>query len=261
MRREQRKVWGKSVLTAAILVFLSAGCHKESVNFMGMTPEQQYEYAKARFDKRDFSKAKNYFLLTVVNNPGNILIEKAQYYLAETYYNLKEYILAVEEYEKLIRSLPQSPFVDDARYKIGMSYYKLSPGYALDQEYTYKAITHFQLFLEEYPNSELKETVEKQLSECRLKLAKKRYKTGELYRKMGYLRAALISFEAVLESFYDTEYADDALFWKGECHYRMGELVEAEKAFHDLISKHDQSPFTDRAQKRVVEIRDKKNAS
>ena len=244
-----------------VIMFILAsffGCNKEVVNVGTMTPDEQFVYAKTKFDKKDYTKAKMHFLLVVMNNPGNIIIEKAQFYLAESYFYLKEYILAVEEYEKLIRSLPQSPFVDNARYKIGFCYYKLSPGYTLDQEYTYKAISQFQYFLEEFPDSELKPEVERLLVECRNKLAKKRFKTGELYRKMGYYKAAIISFDALIETFYDTEFADDSLFWKGKCHYKMGQLSEAEKSFEDLISKYKQSKWINKAEKELEDIKKKK---
>ena len=231
------------------LIFMS--CQKAVVNLREMTPDAQFEYAKSIFDKKDYTKARGQFLLIVMNNPGSIIIEKAQFYLAESYFLLKEYVLSIEEYEKLIRSLPQSPYVDDAQYKVGLCYYELAPGYALDQEYTRKAITQFQMFLEDYPESELRSTVEEKLDDCRIRLAKKEYKSGELYRKMNYFKSALIYFNEVLELYYDTDFADDALYWKGECHRRLKEWEEAEKAFQDLLEKHTQSEFKEKAQQKL----------
>jgi len=220
-----------------------------------MTPEEQFAYAKKIFDKKDYYKAKMQFMIITMNNPGNKIVEKAQFYLAESYYHLKEYITAIEEYKKLIRSLPTSPYVDDASYKIGMCYYKLSPGYALDQEYTIKAISQFQQFLEDYPDSELRPEAEKRLAECRNKLAEKEYKNGELYRKMGYYRAAVISFDNVLENYYDTKFADDALYWKGECLKRSGRFEEAEKAFNDFLRKYPRSTRAEKVEKKLKDIK------
>lgn len=240
-----------------LIVCLFYGCHRENVNLREMTPEEQFAYAKRIFDKKDYYKSKTQFTIVVLNNPGGRVIEKAQFYLAESCYYLKEYVLAVAEYEKLIRSLPQSPYVDDARYKIGMCYYKLAPGYALDQEYTYKAISQFQQFLEEYLDSDLKPEVEKRLEECRNKLGKKIFKTGELYRKMGYYRSAIISFDKILADYYDTKFIDDALFWKGECHRKLEEWEDSEKAFHDLLTKYVQSSWVDKAEEKLKEVRKK----
>jgi outer membrane protein assembly factor BamD len=229
------------IFSLLLLVFALFGCYGKKVRLSEMTPEGQFEYAMKYFKRRDYYNAKMQFTIVVLNNPGHLIIGKAQFYLGESYYHLKEYIMAVGEYEKLIRSLPNSEYVDDAQYKIGMCYYNLAPGYGLDQEYTRKAIVQFQLFLEEYPLSDLKEQVETKLSECRERLAKKEFKTGELYRKMGYFRAAIISFDAVLENYYDTAYSDDALYWKGESYRRLREWALAEEAFHTLLEKYPQS--------------------
>ena len=247
------------ILVVIFVVLLVAGfwgCHGKRVNLRELTPEEQFAYAKQIFDKKDYHEAKTQFTIIVLNNPGGRIIDKAQFYLAETYYNLKEHILAVAEYEKLIRSLPQSPYVDDASYKVGMCYYRLAPGYGLDQEYTHKAISRFQQFLEDYPDSELKTEAEARLAECRNKLARKEFKTGELYRKMGYYRSAIISFDAVIENYYDTEFADDALYWKGECHRRVGEWEASEEAFQNLLAKYAQSPWIVKAEDKLRAVRE-----
>ena len=251
------QIYGFFIFISLLTVFY-LGCHKETVNLRELTPEEQFEYAKQIFDKKDYYKAKLQFTIIVLNNPGHQIIEKAQFYLSESHYFQKEYLLAVEEYEKLIRSLPRSPYVDDARFKVAMCYFNLAPKYSLDQEYTYKAISQFQQFLEEYPNSELRPETEKMLKTCVHKLAKKEYKSGELYRKMSYFQAALISFDSVLERYHDSEFADDALYWKGECHRKLREWEEAEKAFTDLISKHAQSDWASRAESKIKEIQREK---
>lgn len=239
------------IIVLSLIISSTLGCHRERVNLREMTPDEQFDYAKGLFDKKDYYKAKMQFTIIVLNNPGHQIIEKSQFYLAESYYFEKEYLLAVEEYEKLVRSLPQSSYVDDARFKVAMCYFKMAPKYSLDQEYTYKAIIQFQQFLEEYPDSELRPEGEKMLAESVYKLAKKEFKDGELYRKMSYYRAALISFDSVLEKYYDSEFADDALYWKGECHRKLKEWDEAEKAFKDLIRKHVQSNLVSKAESKL----------
>ena len=254
MANRRIKMIGFLMVLICLVIGLFWGCNKERVNLRQMTPEEQFAYAKQMFDKKDYYKAKMQFTIIVLNNPGHQIIEKAQYYLAESYYFEKEYLLAVEEYQKLIRSLPQSPFVDDARFKVGMCYYELSPGYALDQEYTYKAISELQQFIEDYPDSEFRPDAEKWLNECIEKLAKKEYKTGELYRKMSIYSSALLSFDRVLKNYYDTKFADDALYWKGECHKKLKQWDEAETAFRDLIAKHPQSEWVKRAEEKLIEV-------
>jgi outer membrane protein assembly factor BamD len=251
MEKHVRRGIDFACLGFGLLLVGLAGCGKEGTLGEGLSPEEQFAYTKRMFDKRDFYKAKMQFTVLVLNNPGSRIIEDAQFYLAECHFNLKEYLLAAAEYEKLIKSLPQSAYGDDARYKIGLCYEKLSPGYSLDQEYTLKAISQYQQFLEEHPESELRSTVEQNLKDCRNKIAQKEYKTGELYRKMGYHSSALISFNAVLENFYDTDFADDALYWKGFCLGKLGNGQEARAVYEMLLAKYPDSEFADPARERL----------
>jgi len=247
-----------SLLGIILLVLSVSACSKKAAALREQTPEAQFEEAKRIFDKKDYYKAKMQFTVIVLNNPGHRIIEQAQFYLGESHFHLKEYIQAIAEYEKLIRSMPQSPFVDDARYKVGLCYFKLSPVYSLDQEYTHKAITQFQLFLEEYPSSEVRPEVEKKLKEAREKLAKKEYKTGELYRKMGYYDAANISYSAVLAEYYDTQFAEDALYWKGECYIKQLSWDDAIQTFETLISKYPESSWLEKAREKLQFSKEKK---
>jgi len=242
-----RMIWILSLLAFCLTIILSTGCNKKTISLRERTPEAQFEEAKRIFEKRDYYKAKMQFTVIVLNNPGHRIIEEAQFYLAESHFHLKEYIEAIAEYEKLIRSMPQSQFVDNARYKIGLCYYELSPMYALDQEYTQKAISQFQLFIEEFPNSEMRSEVGKKLQEAQIKLAKKQYKTGELYRKMGYYRAAVLSYDFVLNEFTNTPFIDDALYWKGECSLKLMEWQDAVESFEALIENYGSSSYTDNA--------------
>ncbi len=252
MKKLFRFRWG--LVFVSSMVFMFFGCSKESIKMSNLAPEEQFSDAKRIFDKKDYYKAKMQFTVLVMNNPGSNIVEDGQFYLAECHFNLKEYLLAISEYEKLIKSLPQSSYVDDARYKMGLCYEKLSPGYGLDQDYTQKAISQYQQFLEDYPTSELRTVVENHLSECRDKLGKKEYMTGELYRKMGYNASALISFNNVLENYSDTQYVDDALFWKGECLRKLKDKSGALDAFQILITRFADSTYGDKARARIKDL-------
>jgi len=247
-----------SGLMTGMLLVMIAGCHKSVLNLQTMTPEEQFIYAKRLFDRKDYYNARIQFTRLVLANPGASIVESAQYYLSETYFKMKEYIVAAAEYEKLIRRMPDSHLIDDARYKIGLCYFELAPGYGLDQEYTKKAITQFELFLEDYPDSDLVPKVEQKMKECQDKLARKEYKTGELYRKMNYYRAALISYNLVLEEHPESPYVDDALYWKGYSQLRLRQWDGAVESFTLLRQEFPASPYQDEVDRRIAEAREKK---
>ncbi len=253
---ENRVRMGKVLLCFIVVALMISfwRCSRETVNLIDMAPEQAFEYAKRTYDREDYMQAKSEFTIVLYNNPASVVSERAQFYLAESHYHLKEYILAISEYERLLQNFPQSAYSDDALYKVGMCYYQLSPGYALDQEYTYEAVSKFQQFLDDYPNSDLRTEAENRLNECITKLMRKEYETGELYRKQGYYRAAIISYDYVLESDYQTEYVERSLYWKGECLNKLGDLGEAEDLFQTVIRRYPQSEWAERAGKKLEDI-------
>ncbi len=243
----------KSFILWFSLLFLILGCGGYKIR-PNMTAEERFAIAKKMFEHHDYFDAKTQFKIITLNNPGAPFVDDAQFYLAESHFHLKEYLLAADEYSRLIRLYPRSEWVDDAQYKIGLSYYKLSPKPSLDQSYTVKAIEHFQRFLEDFPNSKLVPEVEKMLNVCRTKLAKKDYKNGELYRKLGDYYAALVYFNSVIDNYYDTKYVLDALFWKGECLYRMHRWQEARQAFETLLARFPKNNYKRKVIERLEKI-------
>lgn len=237
-----------------VIIIIFFGCSGNKINYSKLTPDQQLEAAKKSFEKEKYYIAQDRFRLIVLHNPGNVIVEEAQFYLAESYFHQQKYVMAIEEYEKLIRSLPNSPYIDDAYYKVGLCYYELSPGYALDQEYTYKAISQFKSFLVKYPDSKLREKVEQKLHACHKKLAKKVFKTAELYRKMNYLRAAVISYKDVLDEYSDTVFVPNALFWLVKCHIKMDNVKEAKKYYEQLTSSYANTDWAKRAEEEMHDM-------
>lgn len=237
---EIMKAGKKSLLRTVLLLGLCtalAACGGGKLR-ANMTTEERMERALQLFDKHDYFEARTQFRIVTLNAPGSAIVDKAQFYLAECHFHMEEYIIAAEEYKKLIRLYAKSEYLDDAQYKVGMSYFKLSPKSALDQKYTWQAIEEFQKFMEDFPNSDLKEQAQAYLQLTREKIAKKDYDNGDLYRKLGYYESALVYFEEVLARFYDTKYAEPALYYKAEALHKIGKHDEARDAVYLLMDKY-----------------------
>ena len=246
----------RKIVNLAFLFMLAllTGCSSSKFT-ANMSADERFNLAKELLDKGDCLPAKTQFQILVLNYPGTQIADKSQFYLAEAHYCIKEYILAAAEYEKMVRNYPQSEFADDAQYKVGMCYYELSPGYALDQQYTMQALIEFQRFLEEYPGSELRLEVERKLTESRYKLAKKEFRNAALYRKLGYCYSAIIYFDEFLKNYYDTEFAEEALFRKGECLIKLERWGEAQEVLEEFVQKYPSSRFIKMALEQVNEAK------
>lgn len=57
-----------------------------------------------------------------------------------------------------------------------------------------------------------------------------------LYRVRDY-EGAIDRFQAFLQNYPTSEYADNALFWLGECHFKLGDYEQAVLKFHDVVER------------------------
>jgi outer membrane protein assembly factor BamD len=255
-----RRCVGAFLLAAAFVLLAGLGCSNRKLR-AGLSPEERMRVAKEMFAKGHYLDAKTQFQIIVASSGGTALADEAQFYLAECCFHLKDYVTAVAEYERLIRMYPNSRWVDDAQFKIGVSYFELSPKPGLDQEFTRKAVQALQVFLEDYPDSELRPQAEEYLRRCREKLAEKEFKAGELYRKMGYHESAVIYFNSVLEEYYDTQWAQKALYWKAKELEELGRKEEALETYQSFLRRYPQSPKVGEVRHAIQRLRDELSAA
>ncbi len=213
------------------------------------TAEQYFRYAKKLFEDEDYYEASNEFTVVTLRYPGSSVADSAQFYLAESHFMMKEYLIAAAEYEKLITNMNKSKLVPLAQYKLAESYYRLSPRPELDQEYTLKAIREFQIFIEDNPTHPLKDEALKKIAELRAKLALKELKNADIYRKMHEYKAAIIYYDQVLADYYDTEWADDAQLGKIETYLEMEDPQSAAKEIEKFKAQFPESPLMEKVNK------------
>ncbi|NOX88021.1 MAG: outer membrane protein assembly factor BamD [Calditrichaeota bacterium] len=221
--------------------------------------EQYFSYAKKLFEDEDYYEAANEFTVVTLRYPGSSISDSAQYYLAESHFKMKEYLIAAAEYEKLITNMRRSKLVPLAQFKLAESYYKLSPRPELDQEYTLKAIREFQIFIEDNPTHPLKEEALKKIAELRDKLALKEFKNADIYRKMREYKAALIYFDQVLENYYDTSWADDAMLGKIQTYLDMGDIQAAQKEIEKFKDQFQGSELIKKVESLAKKIQNEKH--
>jgi outer membrane protein assembly factor BamD len=195
------------------LVFYSCSSSKKT-DINTDDPDRAYSVALSNYKKGDYEQAIEDFSYIKVRFSGSAVVDDAQYYLAMSHMKREEFILAAYEFENLVKNYPTSPLVKEGRYNLAMSYYSLSPEYYLDQTYTRYAIDAFQTFIELYPDDPLASQAESRILSLRNKLAQKEYASAELYMTMDDYKAAIVYYDHVLNDYFDSDLADDALAGK-----------------------------------------------
>jgi outer membrane protein assembly factor BamD len=226
------------------------------------TAEEYFRYAKEKYDDEDYLEAANDFTVVILRFTGSAVADSAQYYIGCSHFYMDEYIISAAEFEKLINSMAQSPLVPDAQYMLAESYYQMSPRASLDQEYSIKALREFQTFVEEYPLHKQRTEAEKKLAELREKLAYKQWLNAELYRKMREFNSSLIYYDVIINQYYDTDYAEKAVFGKALVYMEMEDYQKTKEQILIFKAKFPSSELKDSAERilqKVIEKLDRQN--
>ena len=211
IKSEQIYSMRKKLLVVFSFLFLFTACQNDKLIKRGDTVDVAFGKAMALYEEEDFSEAADAFDTVTRLGRGTNYGQEAQYYLAESYYSGRRYLLAASEYDRFVSLYPQDPRRQDAEFKAAMSYYHQSPRYKLDQTSTRRAIERFQLFNNRFPDSELVPEAADRIDELRNKLARKSYEAAQFYVRTDRYRAANIYFDETIDQYPETEWAERSL--------------------------------------------------
>ncbi len=244
----------KAILTLAILGLLLTGCSSTKV-VRKDNAESQYEKAMELYNNGKYYQASEAFRLLIFNYSGVSYIDSVQYLLGMCYYNDEDYILAVAELRRLTRNFPNSPLADDGQLMIGKCYYLSAPGnVGLDQSDTYTAITELENFIEDFPQSPLQSEASELLAKCRAKIAKKTFKNGEQYFKMGNNESARIYLEEVVTEFDSPEWQGCALYLLACIDEKEGKYEDASAKLQNFLREFSGHKWEDKAKAKLDDV-------
>lgn len=197
------------VLLLTSLVLFS--CRSRDLIRPGDTIEVAFEKAMNQFENENYAEAANAFETVVSIGRGTDIGQEAQFYLAESYYNDRRYLLAASEYERYAQFYPNSQRRETVDFKQAECYYFMSPRYRLDQSYTRQAIESLRLFNSRYPDSEFIEKSAEYITELREKLARKQYSAANFYKRTNRFNAAAVYYDLVIDEYPETRWAELSL--------------------------------------------------
>jgi len=88
-------------------------------------PEEVYQSAMGDYQRGDFDFAIAGFRTYLRNYPETSLAADAHYWLADSYFSLKNYVQAIEEFGRMLRAYPDSGNIPGALLKQGEAYLAL----------------------------------------------------------------------------------------------------------------------------------------
>ncbi|MCR9132070.1 MAG: outer membrane protein assembly factor BamD [bacterium] len=224
------------------LTVLTGACRNKDLIRPGDPLNVAYDKSLALYEAGKYDDAAYGFDLVTRMGRGTNFSKDAQFYLAESYYNDNQYILAASEYQRFISYYPRDEKRQEVEYKLAMCYYQQSPRYRLDQTPTRRAIELFQLFNTKYPDSELVVESAERIDELRNKLARKAYEAGEFYLRTDRYLASTIYFDQVIDQYPESIWAERALLKQIETYIVYADnSIESKQAerYNNAISNYE----------------------
>lgn len=203
-----------------------------------------YEYkrrmAEQFFVKKKYIKAQQiYEDIFPYFKTDRTAFEDIYYKYAYCAYNLGDYMNAENLFKSFMETFPSSSKSEEVDYMRAYSFYKQSPKPELDQTQTIKAIGSMQVFINTHPGSSRIPEANKIIDECRIKLETKDVKSAKLYYDMGQYRAAGVAYASLLNSFPDSQKADEYKLMVIKSFYKYAGLSVEEKQverYEEVIS-------------------------
>lgn len=120
-------------------------------------PKAIYDAAHVDMKNKDFALAREKFQEIIKNYPDFELLPNAYFWTAETYYNEKKYEDAILAYEEFLKKYPKHDKVPAALLKEGMAFLELK------DKKTAKVV--FERVIEKYPNTKEAEIAQQKIAE------------------------------------------------------------------------------------------------
>ena len=248
-------------LRLTLIIFsllILTGCSEYNKVLKSTDVEYKYTKAKEYFEDGEYSKALSLFDELGTLFRGSSRSEEVQFYIADCHYYLKDYYFANYYYKNFAKTYPASPRAETAQFKSAYSSYKNSPKSSLDQTETEQALVEFQLFLNRYPNTELKDSTNTMIDELRMKLEKKSFDNAKLYYLTENYKSATVALKNMMRDFPDSPHREEIEFLIVKSSYlyainsidskkeeRLNETIEN---YHKFVDSYQNSKYIDKAE-------------
>ncbi len=172
--------------------------------------KNKYDAAAELFKKQKYGRAQDKLEEILSLCAGTGYMEQSQFLLAESYFNLEEWIEARGEYGSFVLNFPGSPFIETAEFRKAISSFNIEFKVARDESNTTIAMRDFERYLSNYPDSPLRDSVNYYYGLLVERMAEKEFQTARLYYRMDKYQAAVIYLKEFLENYKVSKRRKDA---------------------------------------------------
>ncbi len=212
-----------------ISLFLT-GCSGYEKLLKSSDYEHKFKMAMQYYEEEDYSKAATLFEQCQTVFKGTDKADTINYYLAKSYYESNDFIIAGYYFRDFAKTYPRSPFIEESEFLGAYCYYLGSARPSLDQQETYLALDAFELFMLKYPYSEKIPRCKLIMAEMRDKLVEKSFNNAKLYYDLGKYKASIIALRNSLNDYPGTKYREEIMYLTLKSRYLLAKAsIESKK--------------------------------
>jgi len=179
--------------------------------------------------------------------------EDVLYYHAKSSYCDQDYILANYYFKNFVKTFPNSDYAEECAFLSALCLYKESPNYSLDQGDTRKAIDEMQLFLDKYPSTAKKDSINLMVRDLRGKLERKAFEGAKQYYHVRRYRSAVIALDNALKEYPDSRYREEMMYLIIASNHDLAinsvdskneqRLLDTIESYHNFVDSYPESDF------------------
>lgn len=252
------------LLFSVLLAIAAVSCGEYQKAIRSQDVALKVKFADSLYKKQDYRRALALFDQIRGDYMGKPQGERIFYMYGVSAYrpnkeNGGDYDMAAEIFRIFLEQYPQSERAQEALYYEGKSNYFLSGPYSLDQENTYHAIDILQQYINEYPEGEHFEEVNKMILELTAKLEKKSFEIAKQYGTIEDYQACIRASELFLNEYPGSRYSEDSYYNMLYSSYVVAtnsvqskekeRLEEASKIYRTLMRRFPNTKYADKANK------------
>lgn len=239
----------RKFLPLLLLSILLQSCNEYQKVLKNEDVKAKYELAERLYEEGDYKRANRLLTQIAPKYVGKPQGERVMFFLANSYFQIRDYNFAGYQFERFLKSYPKSDKADEAAFLGAKSYYKLSPRYSLDQTDTDKALMKLQNFINTYPESEYLDEANAMARDLTTKKERKEFEIAKQFTKLGqsytleYNIAAIAALDNFVSDHPGSVFREEALYLKlvasttlamnsvtGKKEERLQEALEAHEA-------------------------------
>lgn len=220
--------------------------------------EKKLAGANAYYDEGECLKSAILYEELLPSVKGTAHYEEVLYKHAMSSYCDDDYILANYYFNNFVRTFPNSQYSEECSYLGAVCLYNESPEFGLDQADTRTAIDDLQLFLDKYPQTARKDTINHMMKKLRAKLEVKAFESAKQYHHTRRYKSAVIALENALKEYPDSQYREEMMLLIVESSYELAinsipskkeqRLLDTIESYHNFADAYGESGSIKKAQ-------------